>query len=66
MWRWLVSLFCKSAENGDGGTVFLVDREGVCYKPERRVVLKARPLSETAWDMPDPADFLRRRRFRSR
>lgn len=24
------------------GPVFLVDREGVCYRPERRVVLRAR------------------------
>lgn len=57
MWRWLISLFRKSAK-GDGGTVFLVDREGVCYKPERRVVLRARSLSET-YGSPSPATFLR-------
>lgn len=26
----------------DGGTVFLVDRQGTCIKPERRIVLQAK------------------------
>jgi len=38
--RWLLAFFARAPEAQP--RPWLIDREGVCYLPERRVVLKAK------------------------